>query len=344
MRSLVLLALLGASIWATATEAEELGEIASGYVYYNRAGATVVEQREEFAACIRDTAVASRGSTPYWSSVLGRLIWNGPIAGVAAAKVENCMLAKRWRAIRLSDAEGEPLAALDSEELVEHLALFVGAQSPPGEMVRTFRNEALRPALVTVASRPAAPSKKQLSFRAFTPTSLPPPPSSQDLEVVSGGTLGGTELAASPPTGRAVVILRVTGISARFGIGVVLAREGSDPPEHIAAGVGFLRAKRENWFAFAVTPGRWRFASSGYLNYCLESPSFEAKSGEIIYAGSFDLAGQTLGPELNLDRPIKWGGPAASTQLKPAVWRNGSVGSCHVSNVVYALEFPPMPE
>jgi hypothetical protein len=80
-----------------------------------------------------------------------------------------------------------------------------------------------------------------------------------------------------------------------------------------------------------------------FLNLCLGSPSFELKPGEVIYAGTWNLAGDDLGPDLAMAPARAWlKGPAAE-QLQPAVYRNGSRGSCHAFPMSYALEIPGAP-
>jgi hypothetical protein len=167
------------------------------------------------------------------------------------------------------------------------------------------------------------------------------------------GPLKPAELSAAP-AGSALIVARITGMSNRWGNGVILKREGANPedrpsledhaPDMVFAGAGWLFAKKEgNWFILAVPPGRWRIALSGFVDYCLGAPSFEAKAGDVIYAGTFHLEGDDLGPDLAL-APAKTylGGPAAD-KLQPAGYRNGSRGSCHGFNLVYALEIPGAP-
>jgi hypothetical protein len=79
------------------------------------------------------------------------------------------------------------------------------------------------------------------------------------------------------------------------------------------------------------------------VDYCLGSPSFEVKAGEVVYAGTFHLEGDDLGPDLALDPAKVYLGAAAADRVRPAVYRNGSRGSCHGFSAVYALEVPGAP-
>jgi hypothetical protein len=346
----------------------EIGQIAQGAIYYNRPAATVAQHDLELTACIRDTLSPGPGDAGNmgegqgaFGPLMAHLIWDGPIAGLQSAKVENCMLVRGWRAVRLPEPEGAEVAALEGPQLAARLAPWIGAASPHGEIVRTFGNEASHPTGYKTASRAAHADKNQLSLRLnadtnpdraplvrFTigkPAKLDPQWTAKSLKPAEIGTA---------PPGSALIVARVTGISNRWGVSVVLTREGAAPedepsrqdhaPDILVVGTGYLFAKKEgNWFIFAAPPGRWRIASSGVVNYCLGGPSFEAKAGDVIYAGTFHLEGDDLGPDLALE-PAKayLAGPAAD-RLKPAEYRNGSRGTCHGVNLVYALEIPGAP-
>lgn len=337
MRLASLLVAVSLSVTSIEAGAAELGEIAPGYTYYNRPGADAEAARLELEACIVDTSTPRE--LPGFSEGLAAIvIWAGPVAGLAAANVENCMISRGWRVIRLPDDVGAGMVGLSAEALAKRLELWIGAATPPGEIVRTFANEALAPASVTLASRPTPPNAHQLSFRAFKPTNLPAPHANEGFDALAGGRSGGPDLASTPPAGKAVVVVRVKGVSNRFGTGLVLAHDGMASPPMVAR-VGLMFAKKDNWFSFAVTPGRWRFAASGFLNFCLGSPYIELAAGDVVYAGTFDLAGERLGPEMTLEDARAWVG-AAAIHIKPAVWRNGARGSCHVDGRIYSLRFP----
>jgi len=67
------------------------------------------------------------------------------------------------------------------------------------------------------------------------------------------------------------------------------------------------------------------------------------KAGEVVYAGTFHLDGDDLGPDLVLDPAKAYLGAPMADHLKAADYRNGSRGSCHGLNLIYALEIPGAP-
>ena len=366
---LALVAFACLAAWPAAAEPVQIGEIATGYVYYNRPGASLTDHNADLADCVREADAmhvppAKPGAVGIDGPVGGIIfhaLWDGPLAGIVAVKVENCMLVRRWRAVRLADDEGAQLAAMTTPELAARLTPWIGASSPPGEIVRSFGNEADRPVDFKLASRPAHPDARQLSLRVYaSETSEPPAPPAPPDAIAPvkldprwpTRPLKPSEIAAPPP-GAAVILVRVKGIGPKGGGGIMFARQGpradvgpaidDHAPDLAVAALGWLYAKKDgNWFALAVPPGRWRIASSGFLNYCLGSPSFEVGAGEIVYAGTFELAGQNIGPDLDLE-PAKAFLAAPSAHLRPATYRNGSRGSCRGFGVTYALEFPGAP-
>ncbi len=360
--------------WPSAAAPVQIGQIATGYVYYNRPGASLVDHNADLAACIRDTGAAnvpradpqSVGITAPVGGLIFQMIWNGPIAGTVADEVENCMIVRRWRAVRLPDEEGQGLAALSTPDLAARLTPWIGAGAPHGVIVRWFNNEADRPVDYEIASRPARPGASQLSLRLFAaePPASPDPAAAVPSPAATAPPaldprwpthpLKPAEIASVPPFA-GVILVRIKGIGPKGGGGMVFARQGrrrdappsidDHAPDYVVGAMGWIYAKREgNWFAFAVPPGRWRIASSGFLSYCLGSPSFEVGAGEVVYAGTVDLAGQSFGPDLDLE-PAKTYLAAASpaAKLRPAAYRNGSRGSCRGFGVIYALEIPGAP-
>jgi hypothetical protein len=129
-----------AILWAGPVLAEpvEIGQIAQGAVYYNRPDATVAQHDLELSACIRDTLSPGTGDAGPQAGLMEHLIWDGPIAGLQAAKVENCMMVRGWRAVRLPEPEGAEVAALSAPDLAARLAPWIGAAVPHGEIVRAF--------------------------------------------------------------------------------------------------------------------------------------------------------------------------------------------------------------
>lgn len=359
-------ALLGAGA-AWAGEPVEIGQVARGLVYYNRPGATVKQHNTELAECsviaakshtkMRYTVVGQSG-VPYDMTWLHDLIWGASIAGLDAVRVENCMLVRGWRVVRPLEQEGEGLAALSIPELASRLEPLIGAASPPGEVARSFGNEALHPGSYRTATYPLPPAKQQLSLKLFAAQGDVKPPEPWPLTEPTidrrwpAQSLKTSELDKAPP-GSALIVARVTGISNAHGVGVGFMRMGEGPddrpgfrdhmPDTAHATTGFLFAKKDgNWFIRAVPPGRWRISASNVLNYCLGSPFFEVNAGEVVYAGTFHLEGPNLGPDLDLE-PVRTYLGQAGPNVRAAVYRNGSRGRCYESQVAYALEFPGAP-
>jgi len=375
---IALAAMLAVVSLAGTAQAEpvEIGQIVTGPTYYNRPSASLAEHNADLGACARETAF-SVGSDQYERSLGGaplrlgesiakHLIWDGPLAGVGAVRVENCMIVRGWRVVRLPERDAAALDGLPGPALVARLTPWIGAANPPGELVRTWGNEAAHPTGFKLASRAAAPGPKQLSFRIYNESggteALPRKIDAEPTPSAGPGVLDPkwpTKPLPSaetplPPAGASIIVVKISGISNRYGTGIVFAREGSTPEEQpglvdhapgsFFAGTGFLGAKKDgNWFAFVVPAGRWRMAQSAFLSLCLGSPAFDVRPGEVVYAGAFNLAGDSLGPDLNLGPATAYlRGPGAAV-VRPASYVNGSRGSCHAFPVAYALEIPGAP-
>ena len=123
----------------------DLGELAPGYTYYNRPGATVADHNRELADCVQRTltwyygppsgAGDVLGYGPIGSMVFG-MVWNGPVAGLEAAQVENCMVVRGWRVVDIGEARGKTLSTAPLDTLSAALADEIGASSPSGEIVQ----------------------------------------------------------------------------------------------------------------------------------------------------------------------------------------------------------------
>lgn len=333
----------------------DLGELAPGYTYYNRPGATVEDHNREVADCVQRTQTwyfgppnaDPLGQGPIGGMVL-HMLWDGPVAGLEAAQVENCMIVRGWRVFDIGEARGRGLSAAPVSTLSATLAQEIGAPSPSGVLVRQWGNELLRPGSFTIAQRPRTPGKQQLSLRLYSESSPPPlkqlPWPGQPVidPVWPTGRLKVSELGKAPP-GSAIILIRITRTT------VVFARVGETPddmpalrdhaPGVAAAWVSPFVAKKEgDWFALAVPPGRWRMSS-----YCFGSPAFDVAAGEIVYAGAFSSASGVI-PDLSMEPALAWLGSELAPRARPAVYRNGSQGPCHaIEAAMYALEFPDAP-
>ena len=357
-----------------------LGTMTLGYTYFNRPGADIAAHDAAVAAC---AAVAAKvhsydEQNPVQKNLVpvtaAGLVSEGLAGaahhGVVGASLENCMVVRGWRVVSLSDTAGKELAALPQSALSRRLAPWVGSQTPHGEVVRTWANDAARPTTIRFAYRPAHTNNGQLSLISATGRDLTQFDSSDASEV--GQTLAdyaksldprwrGTPLKANalgsvPPEG-GVIIASVKRLSMKQGTVITFSREGSKPDvlpstdDHLLDVAYFTgnfvwQGKAGFMAAVAVPAGHWRFSSvgsvAGALNFCLGAPSFEVKPGDVIYAGTFDLSGG-IAPDLDLAPAQAWldHQPQAAI-VKPAVYTNGSTGSCG-GNVISALEVDGAP-
>jgi len=173
--SAIILAAGPACFAQSATESVNLGRMTLGYTYFNRPGADIATHNAAVLACaaqaakVRSYDERSPSTAP---GVVPALI-SGSLQyayhhGVVGASLENCMVAGGWRVVSLSDAEGTALAALPPAELTQHLAEWVGAQSPHGQVVRSWGNDAALAATVRFEYRPAHTNNGQLSLLSTT--------------------------------------------------------------------------------------------------------------------------------------------------------------------------------
>lgn len=338
----------------------EIGEVAEGPVYYNRPGASLAAHDDELADCFARTALS--GFTPqgalekpnydYGRGILAPIIfdaiWSGPMAGVYASRVENCMLVRGWRAVRAPAKEAATARDVSPDILSRFLTRAVGAAQPAGDVVRTFGNEVLHPESYSVASRPRK-ADSNLSFKHRAALGAPPATPVARPAVALGKIKRNIKPSAlaNAPLDTAYILARTDGVSMRHGTGVVFSRESdpatSDPNNWAAALIGTIFAKGEgNWFLMPVNPGRWRIEQIGLINLCFGAPSFEVRPGEVVYAGSFHLNGATVEPDLDMAQARAFLGETAQP-VRPARYRNGSRAPCDSFNTATALELPGAP-
>ena len=164
----------------------------------------------------------------------------------------------------------------------------------------------------------------------------------------------------SIPKDQAIIIFGVTRENIRGGYTIAFSRMGPSPevsassadhqPDIFAGFKGWGFEPKERIYSYAVPPGRWRIdaiaalATDGGLDLCLGSPSFEVKAGDIIYAGSFDLAGEAIGPDMAMEPATDWLGSNSefAAKAKPAIYRNGSRGPCGEA-FIYAFDIDSAP-
>jgi hypothetical protein len=302
-------------------------------------------------------------SSPYYppGGIYQRLFADPTDRNLGAASLENCMVVRGWRVVVLPDAEGKPLTQLTPAQIADKLAPWIGAAEPHGQIVRIWNNEAAHASSLRYSTSPQRTKRGQLSLIAGAPglQELPTapvqaPPSPWINPLWPKKALEKADLRTLRPDA-AVLMIQVKGIGMHNGIGMTLNRVGPDKdtfpsedyhaPDMLFAGKGWLFAHRDgDMFVFAVPAGRWRIYGLGAtptLNLCLGSPSFDIKAGEVIYAGSFDLGAEDLGPDMDMAPAKAWlaGQPRTASA---ASYVNGSQGPCG-DNTIYALELKGAP-
>lgn len=314
-----------------------ISEPVQGYAYYNRSGADLLEHDTEFRDCLLSTNARPNDSAPS-PGLAFYVIWGGVLQAVGASAVENCMIAKGWRVFQLPEDEGRMFSRLSDADFLFRFTDMVGASSPPGVMARAWANQAARPATYHTPSRPRPPSRDQLSARAFALRGFEFTLRTADeatgplFTYIRGKAL---ERLEAPAPGNGIVIVRALG-----NRNIAFARTADT-----GGSTAFrLSGNRQGvWQAFEVPAGRWRITSTGWVNHCLGSPAFDISAGELVYAGTFDLEGQALGPALSLQDVPGLPGAAPRETLRAATYTNGTTGACNLGNGIYPLEIPGAP-
>ncbi|MBI5942391.1 MAG: hypothetical protein HY859_18435, partial [Caulobacterales bacterium] len=259
------LALTGGTTATAQDQRPDLSELAGGYTYYNRPGASVEQHNRELSGCVQKTVMWSspQAAQPgsLGDSLVFQLVWAGSIAGYKASRIENCMVVRGWRVVDIGAQEGRTLAGVPVEALVARLTPEVGAETPTGTIVRRWANEGLRPGSYRITSRARKPSPQQLSLRLYTETPHPPvtpvpvPSLSTIDRVWPKGRLQPSQLGSGPP-GSAIILVRT--FSSKNGAGISFARIGEtteDRPGVRDRAPDILNANAE--ISFAKNEGNW---------------------------------------------------------------------------------------
>ena len=383
MRRTALISLAVGTLVAFATGARaanagvNLASMTVGYTYFNRSGADLREHNEAVIGCLAEagkTRASDEQDPAQLGGVVGSIV-NSAIQsayhhGAVGASLENCMVVRGWRVVLLPTVEGAALASSPIEALNAQLAPWVGAQSPHGQIVRIWANDAVRATTVRFSYRPAHLNNGQLSLIAATghlTQFVPSAPIVSNTDALASVTaldkrwtglpLKPSALKLAPPDG-GVIIVRLKGLSmgngTYLGFGRIGATKDAWPSltDHrlggaVAGGQAFFQSRNGAIIAIAVPAGRWRIALMGsvtepILNFCLGAPSFEVRAGETVYVGSFDFGGD-LGPDLDLGPVRAWlAGEAQASTVRAAVFTNGSQSACS-GNAIYALEYNGAP-
>jgi hypothetical protein len=332
----------------------ELSQPTPGYSYFNRPGATVAEHRDAVSDCITLALplMSTSAQNPFGNNLIGALMSVGPESAATISGIENCMIVRGWRVVRLPEAEGEALSRLEPAELATRLEPWIGVETPNGAIVRSWNNDAANGANDRLEAHPRNTRNGALSLRALEGLQLSGPVQAVDPDLNDRRTTRSIDPDEVAQAGahETLILLHLKGLSLGNGIGLVFVRETDGEVTRRDVLNAFVplvvnNSREGNWRAYPVPPGRWRLAGLGVLptiSFCAGGPSFEARAGEVVYAGSFDLSAN-MGPDLSLDSArARLAGQAAASTVRAAEYTNGWTGQCF-GNSLYALEIPGAP-
>lgn len=348
----------------------------SGYTYFNRAGATI----DEHDSAVRDCHTLAQGLS--YNNRTTTSTGGSDTAAVAAiirdaslnvqarrrtytAGIENCMVARGWRVVRMERSAGEALDELPAAEIRAQISSLVGADAPTGAIVRTFNNDMLIAGTVW-SGAPRNLDRVSLSIQATAPSTPGSRERDRDADLPSRPRTANEPYSRQPRAASrmapdaTLLVLQTTGEGPLAGVTEMrFERVGSDParPAWLDDGLpsGFDVALDGNRKAHVlpVPPGRWRLTSitrqppfeQGIYTttFCLGAPSFDIAAGEAVYAGAFD---PTLAFAPNMDlAPIQASladAPAITSRLRAASYVNGATYPCD-GTYIYALEVQSAP-
>ena len=351
------------------TDPEPLNEVARGYVYYHKAGADLAAHDEAFRDCaIRLRAVQAgrllRPSPPEAFPGLVTLdLYYGPLARAASAsRIENCMIVQGWSVYRLSDEDGGAIARLEGAALDEALEQLIVSERPSGTLVRQWANQMRTPRRNRLVAEPRQPSDRHFGFRALQRVNAANPVPDEEpsrLSVYAQAEQLAERFEAFQPNldlrnipvpepGHAILLVRVRNGSMTYGPGMQFLRELPFPEgglqyQTVSTMVGTMFQRREGrWFAASVPAGRWVAGAVGFVAFCMGAPTLDIQPGSVVYAGTFDISGEALGPDLDLAPALAAIGGPGRDRLEAAQYLNGGTFSCSgVTN--YTLEVPGAP-
>jgi hypothetical protein len=371
MRKILLAALLAAA--ATPAFAADLTKTSAGYTYFNMPGADLAAHD----AAVRDCRVISRGVyqpntqpavyAPGLAGAIGAAIAQAIIQAVIEAKakpiyLENCMVVKGWRVVALDPVAGDAIDKLDDAAKAARMAPLVGAEQPEGVVVRVFANDAARQ--TTGMFTPAANlAKARLSVDA-----MGKPPEEDKSKPAPGPKMKRTARPPKPlkaeqlggiPADSALIVVNVRGVGALSVQFIRIGPDNNTPawvdgrPAEITAAQAYKATATAGGpngttVVFAVPPGRWRLdaftAGLFRMDFCMGAPAFDVAVGEVVYAGTFDPASDSLLPSNLIDdaKAVFPAGSGLAEKVRPASYINGNTSKCYGA-FAYALEVPGQP-
>lgn len=347
MRKLVLSVAAGLAL-ATPAAAGTLNRASEGWVYFHRAGATPEGHQTAVAACL---VAAHKMGAPYvGSGVVGAMISGMAQNAGIAPDVENCMVSAGWEVVRLDDAEGAAIGALDQPGQAKALAPWIGAESVHGTVVRRFEPLARLKRIVGMGE--LSGGRLALSVTA-TPPFSPPAKANAPEWKLRARVDPQTDPAKAAPGSAFIVIRLVTHALPNMGYGLIRFDEAAhevdavsvDSPTKLFMKTG---ADLERTYVAAVQPGRWHLIVARAIALCLGTPAFDIAPGEVLFAGTFTAgADDPYSPDMSLE-PARAALKDADlkARLRPAPWVNGNRYDCDaIPNQLnfYRVDFPGFP-
>lgn len=327
----------------------------SGYTYFNKPGSTLANHNSDLRDCL-SIALQIRAPGSVVGGIAGAVIQGVQTDAFKRDNVERCMLVRGWRVVRAEPAEGAALSRQDPATIEARLADWVGSAEPAGQVVRKFGE--------ADGSDVKVEGKRSLSIAAFRDNGLYADPTFRQ-EVWTGK---GFKYAAKPlkpeqmaqiPADRAVFVLELKG-SKQDDINMFsFTRMAANANEFAGEKPGEatpwfstplprtafkgVQGKSTMQVVMSVEPGWWAVTSAPFASTCLMAPAFQAKAGDVLFLGSFDLD-DPLRPRLDV-------GPARAAlasrrdladRVRPAEWTNGLSWTCRALFIGgYAIEGAP---
>lgn len=332
--------------------AAPLGTPSDGYVYFHHAGADMAAHNAVLEACAGVAAATLApdmfGATGGGTGLLERLA-NDEAAHVNfVANVENCVVAHGWDVVRLDDAEGSALAALDEPRQAAALTPWVGAAQVHGAIVRRYaRIDELQ--LVSAAFMTSArDSLSQMADRSHINVASITPDADRKPEFQNIPAAGDP---AQIPDGASVIVVRAHTIApAQASLTLLHVGDGAGLPDVILIATPTRLfwssgSSLEKTYAFVVPAGRWHIAGITGVGFCLGGPTFDVQPGEAVFAGTFD-APSPFTMALAMDAAkAALGASALAQRLHPARYVNGMTFDCAAlpQTLTYVFELPGAP-
>ncbi|MFI4934355.1 MAG: hypothetical protein ACHP7N_07035 [Caulobacterales bacterium] len=349
-------ALVAALAFPAAAGAGELQKPSAGYVYFHRAGADMAAHDAAVGDCVR---LAGSLDTPNAGGLVGAVMIVRFNDFLYRANIENCLMAKGWDVVRVSDEEGKAISALPAADQSATLSPWVGAAQAHGDVVRAFE--------------PLAPLMRQVRNDIGQFPAAPPLP----LSVTAGGfklqrttphggfheiDAHGADTQVKP--GDSVIVIRMWSHDGTQPRGFWFGR--TDDPGGLAAGPHpddfpvaahgkqYLTRKgpvEAATYVIPVKPGRWRLLAvwqdtslqlgATGISLCIGGPVFDVGPGEAVYAGSFDMAADDfLAPDMSLATVTPTlRDEALAARLGPAHWMNAAASPCAGTGALYLYAY-----